>query len=126
MNRTKPCTPLIRKGRLDKAKQFGATAELIEVDDALVDAYVTNCVHAGIAAADVLCCARLGEHAVGQDHHEAVALLRKVDARLAKDLSTLLAMKTSAGYSDVPVTGTKKKQTGRAMARLLDAATQEV
>ena len=50
----------------------------------------------------------------------------KVDASLAKDLSTLLAMKTSAGYSDVPVTGTKKKRAGRAMARLLDAATQEV
>lgn len=64
-SRTKKCTATIRRGRLDKAKQFAETARLIEGNDALIDAYVTNCVHAGIAAADVICCARLGEHAIG-------------------------------------------------------------
>lgn len=35
------------------------------------DAYVTLLVHAGIAAADVICCQRLGEHALGDSHAEA-------------------------------------------------------
>ena len=124
--RTKKCTPTTRKGRFDKAKQFADTARDIEDDNDRVDAYVTNCVHAGIAAADVVCCARLGEHAVGENHQEAADLLTSVDRQLAKDLATLLSMKTAAGYSDVPVSNTKKKQAGRAMARLLEAAAQEV
>jgi hypothetical protein len=41
----------------------------------VADAYVTLLVHAGIAASDVICCARLGEHAQGDNHVEAVALL---------------------------------------------------
>ena len=50
------------------------------VDDGdLADAYVTLCVHAGIAAADVICCTALGKHATGDDHNHAVALLRQVD-----------------------------------------------
>ena len=47
-----------------KAKQFVEAAETVEslADDAndVADAYVTLCVHAGIAAADVICCKRLG------------------------------------------------------------------
>ena len=72
------CSEATRRGRLDKATQFADAAEIIEamVDgDDLDDAYITLCVHAGIAAADVLCCARMGVHAQGDDHTEAVALL---------------------------------------------------
>jgi hypothetical protein len=32
-------------------------------------------VHAGVAAADVICCIALGKHAIGEDHHEARDLL---------------------------------------------------
>jgi len=51
-----------------KADQFYLAAETIATtieDQDIADAYVTLCVQAGIAAADVICCARLGEHAQG-------------------------------------------------------------
>jgi len=64
--RATDCTPSIRAGRLAKAKQFMEAADFIETlaDDAtdVADAYVTLCVHTGIAAADVICCARLDVH----------------------------------------------------------------
>ncbi len=65
---------------MSKAKQFLEAAETVEAlaDDSndVADAYVTLCVHAGIAAADVICCKRLGEHSRGEDHTAAVALAR--------------------------------------------------
>lgn len=91
-----------------------------------MDAYVTECVHAGIAAADVICCSRLGKHAIGENHQEAVDLLAQADRDLAKDLSTLLKMKTSSGYSDLPTSTKRHAQASRAMKRLVDAAMQEV
>lgn len=79
MGRTVRCAPATRQGRLRKARQFADAAEVVAdlADDAddVADAYVTLLVHAGIAAADVLCCARLGEHAMGDNHNDAVALL---------------------------------------------------
>ena len=67
-----------------KARQFSDAATLISElasdDSNLGDAYITLCVHAGIAAADVICCARLGVHASGQDHAAAATLLDKADA----------------------------------------------
>jgi len=88
----------------------------------VADAYITLCVHAGIAAADVICCARLGEHASGEHHGEAVALLGKVDKSLAKDLSVLLAMKTAAGYGAVGSSATDAKRAERSARRLVEAA----
>ena len=70
---------------MKKAEQFFEAAETIRelaTDEAEVaDAYVTLCVHAGIAAADVVCCIELGKHAQGEDHNEAVALLGQVHSR---------------------------------------------
>ena len=123
--RTKQCTATIRKGRLRKALQFANTARGIETDMTLIDAYVTNCIHAGIAAADVICCAQLGEHAVGENHQDAVEHLAKADGELAKDLRALLAMKTAAGYSEVAATEQQRKRARRAMDRLLEVAEQE-
>jgi hypothetical protein len=53
---------------------------------------VTLCVHAGIAAADVLCFAKLGVHHDGDNHDQAIALVAKVDKVAAKNLKLLLAM----------------------------------
>ncbi|MGH2625206.1 MAG: hypothetical protein ACRDHY_00975, partial [Anaerolineales bacterium] len=69
MGSTKRCPPATRAGRLAKAGQFYLAAETIEtiIDDReIADAYVTLCIHAGIAAADAICCAKLGEHAHGE------------------------------------------------------------
>lgn len=124
--RTKRCDPSVRSGRLTKAIEFSEAAQIIDVlaDEAgdVADAYVTLCVHAGIAAADVLCCARLGEHAQGENHNDAVALLERVDHALARHLRTLLDLKTRAGYSHSPVSADATRRAGRAMEALVLAA----
>ena len=69
--RTKPCDARVRRGRLDKANQLMDAADTIrdvaDEDGDVGDAYVTLCVHAGIAAADVLRRARLGTLARDED-----------------------------------------------------------
>ena len=57
--RTRPYDEATTRGRLRKAEQFWDAAESIREladDEAEIgDVYVTLCVHAGIAAADVVC-----------------------------------------------------------------------
>lgn len=124
--RTKLCGTAVTRGRLHKANQFLAAAEmirdLIDDHDDVADAYVTLCIHAGIAASDAICCAALGEHAQGENHDEAVGLLAKVDKDIAKHLRTLLGMKTKAGYSHMPMTVDEFKRAGRAAEALVERA----
>ncbi|SFH25794.1 hypothetical protein [Amycolatopsis regifaucium] len=116
----------VQRGRLGKANQFLEAADTIrelacEHED-VTDAYVTLCVHAGIAASDVICCARLGKHALGESHDEAIGLLAKADNDVAKHLRTLLKLKTKAGYSHTPVTADEFKRAGRAAETLVETA----
>jgi hypothetical protein len=129
-------TPRFRKsdsatveGRLRKAEQFMEGAEtvrdLAEDEHDVGDAYVTLCIHSGIAAADVVCCIALGEHVQGDDHRGAVSHLSKVrpgGEDLGDALRTLLTMKTRAGYSHEHVSAIDRKRAGRAAERLLSAA----
>lgn len=114
------------RGTHGRAKQFLEAAETVEAlaDDSndVADAYVTLCVHAGIAAADVICCKRLGEHSRGEDHTAAVALLGRASETAATNLRDLLRMKTKAGYSAVPTSGTDYERAGRAARALVDEA----
>ena len=126
--RTKPCDDTTAEGRRRKAEQFLDAAEVIRDfadDEAEVgDAFVTLCVHAGIAAADAICCEYLGHHVQGDDHNRAVAELGKVRPRgveLSADLSVLLGMKTSAGYSARPVNADQRKRAWRRAERLVEA-----
>ena len=119
------------EGRLRKAEQFMEGAETIRdlADDErdVGDAYVTLCIHAGIAAADVVCSISLGEYTQGDDHAAAVSHLTKVrpDGRaLGDSLRGLLTMKTRAGYSHEQVSASDRKRAGRAAERLLTAARQ--
>jgi len=108
--RPRPCDREARAGRLRKAEQFADAYNLVrdyagddgELD--VADAAVTLAVHAGIAASDVICCARLGVRAQGDSHDEAKTLLSAAMAGMDKYLATLLAMKTRAGYSADPAT----------------------
>ena len=128
--RTRRCTDAITRGRLEKAEQFGEAAEIIrawtdEGDAALGDAFVTLCVHAGIAAADVVCCTVLGEHARGDEHTEALLLVGRVrpnGRELANALSVLLSAKTRAGYGHQPVPKETRIRAARAMKRLVREA----
>lgn len=120
---TRPCSQATREGRLRKARQFFGSADMIatlaEDDDEVADAYVTLCVHAGIAAADVICCARVGRHSGGENHSKAVALLATVDQAASKHLNVLLDMKARAGYSGMLTSATDQKRAGRAAKALL-------
>ena len=112
--RTRPCPASVRNGRLAKAEQFASAAELIDEpadgDQDLCDAFVTLCVHAGIAAADVICCAKLGRHATGESHDEPKRLVGLVDPGAGQALGTLLGMKTKAGYSALPMSATDRRR----------------
>lgn len=126
MPRTNPCTPEIRAGRLRKAEQFAEAAENVaeladEIDD-VADAYVTLLVHAGIAAADVICCTRLGEHAQGENHNDGVALLRRADDSAARHLEILLRMKTRISYGHTSASHDDQKKAQRAVDALIKAA----
>ncbi|GAA1705944.1 hypothetical protein GCM10009745_62210 [Kribbella yunnanensis] len=110
------------------AEQFHTAAGLIEeftgdpAEDTINNAYVTLCVHAGIASADVICCARLGEYSRGEDHKEAVALLSRVDKSLGTVLARLLALKTPAGYQPRTVSRQHVTTAGRQADQLIAAA----
>jgi hypothetical protein len=123
--RTRPCDPGLIEGRRNKALQFLDAADTVREfadDEADVgDVYVTLCVHAGIAAADVLCCRALGYHVQGENHNEAVAELAKVGDQHSKDLRTLLGMKTRAGYSPGSVNADQRQRAERAAVRLVAA-----
>ncbi|MDD7834556.1 MULTISPECIES: hypothetical protein [Paenarthrobacter] len=88
----------------------------------VADAVVTLCVHAGIAASDAICIAGLGHFSQGQDHNDAVNLLKSVDGNAARQLAALLHMKTRAGYGFDPVTPEQLKRATRAMDALIERA----
>lgn len=126
MARTTPCTSDVRLGRMHKAAEFLDAANLV-ADQAgggagNPDVFVMLCINAGIAAADVICCARLGHHAQGKDHNEAVALLGQADGGSAKHLRVLLSMKTKASYSHAETTAADAKRAGRAADALVETA----
>jgi hypothetical protein len=123
------CDDAVIRGRLRKAEQFLEAAETIRDfadDEAEVgDALVTLCVHAGIAASDVICCKALGHFVQGDDHQQAVAELSKVTPggkQLGKDLRVLLAMKTLASYAAPPVSAEERKRAWRRAESLVEAA----
>lgn len=121
-------TAAAEAGRRDKAEQFARAAEMVDElsDDEhdLIDAVVTLCVHAGIAASDAICMRRLGTYVQSENHTDAVKHLRSADAAAATQLSTLLGMKTKAGYGYDSISGTDAKRAMRAMHALLVAMRQ--
>jgi hypothetical protein len=118
--RTRNCSASIQAGRLRKATEFHDAAVLVEeiAPNAAVDLFVD----AGIAAADVICCARLGAYAAGESHSEAVALLEKAEPGMAKHLRTLLGLKSKVAYTHQPVTAGERTKASRAASHLVEAA----
>lgn len=122
---TRSCPAEVRRGRLVKAEGFVQAADDIELLDdngQLRDAVVTLYVHAGIAASDVICCARLGEHSTGDNHAEAIGLLKAADSVSSRHLAVLLSMKTKAGYSHLGASAADVKKAARAATQLLETA----
>ncbi|UKJ63466.1 hypothetical protein H1Q78_17745 [Cellulosimicrobium cellulans] len=109
-----------------KATQFAAAAhDVLDLADEaadVADAFVTLAVHAGIAAADVVCCVRLGRYSRSENHQDAVALLTAADGDAARHLSSLLRLKTRAGYSPSSVSSQDTVRAERAMDALVELA----
>lgn len=130
---TRPC------GRAEGAARLAIAEQFLDLADAgersLVESpyrgngLATAYVQAGIAACDALCCAELSEHAVGDNHAEAVALLRRVDPggpTFAKDLAALLSLKSKASYGAAPIPNTDVVKARRAAERLTSAARERL
>lgn len=122
-SRARQCDPVVLAGRARKARQFADAFQIVfEFADQpgdVADACATLAVHAGIAAADVICCARLGRHSTSDNHQDALALLSVADPDRAKHLRALLGMKTRAGYSHEALALPDLKKAKRAMEGLL-------
>ena len=127
MTREAPCGPAEARRRARLARTYldvADGADLVESDEGR-NVAAGNAVLAAIAAADALCCLRLGRHARGRDHQEATALLRSTrpdGSALAKDLAAVLRVKDAAHYGTVFVSPTVLRSTLRATTRLVSAA----
>ncbi|ULP48360.1 hypothetical protein [Mycolicibacter virginiensis] len=118
------CDSVVTAGRLSKANEFFDAAEHLgkEMPNAAGDLYVD----AGIAASDVICCVRLGEHSNTGNHSEAVALLKQADSGSERHLNTLLNLKNKAAYMHQDLTVAELKKMNRAAEYLVEAAKQAV
>ena len=128
-SRTRPCSPQDAAQRFDQAKAFATLAELDPESDEgpTRSAAVSNAVLAGIAAADSICCRRLGRHAAGDDHQQALALVEEageVGREARRHLETLLSIKHKAQYEEVDPTVTEARRAIRAMRSILELAAQ--
>jgi hypothetical protein len=126
--RTSPCTRDEARTRHRQADAFLGAAALVLHDDsdaATPGVAAALAVLAGIAASDAACCARLGRRARGQDHREAVALLRTVvpyGEDMATDLGRLLAAKDESHYGVTLVGRTKAERLVNCARRLTEQA----
>jgi indole-3-glycerol phosphate synthase len=129
VTRLRQCDERITAGRLRKAEQFLDAAEAIRdlADDEAEtgDAFVTLCIHAGIAASDAICCRGLGHFVQGDDHNQAIAQLSRASpggGSLSNDLRALLQMKNRAEYGADSVSADQRKRAWRRAENLVEAA----
>lgn len=73
-----------------------------------------------------ICCIRLGERSTSSDHSDTVALLTKVNPRLAQKLATLLGSKTTSHYGETFIGIETLKSCLRAMDQLVERAMVEI
>lgn len=74
-----------------------------------INACIGNCVLAGVAAADALCYARLGERYSGPDHDQAADVLDRVSKEYGSALRVLTRLKTKSQYGDEWLTDSSRK-----------------
>jgi hypothetical protein len=132
IGRTQPCDRGDARTRLEHARSFLDVAALVGTDrDELATSSVSTAlaVLAAIAASDAVCCAVLRRRPRGQDHQQAVALLRTVTPDgpdMARDLERLLAIKDDAHYGLLDISTQRATSALRQARRLLAAAERHV
>jgi hypothetical protein len=108
------------RGRRQVAEKYLEVASLIDSEDgAAINVCVGVAVLAGIAAADAICAAALGERYSGPDHEVAVEVLSRVDAKLGKQLRDLVTMKTTSHYGFGLLTASQRKAALRCATALV-------
>lgn len=84
-----------------KAREFAdAAANSLEAGHNITATSLA--VHAGISAADAVCGARMGQRAAGEDHNQALKLLRQAGrdgAEIEHELRRLPPLETGAEYT---------------------------
>ncbi|WP_204081160.1 hypothetical protein [Mycobacterium riyadhense] len=118
--RTRKSSDAVQAGRLNKATEFHDAATLIE--DHAPNAAVDLFVDAGIAAADVICCSKLGEYSISENYSDAIALLAKAQPDVAKYLRALLNVKSKVACTHQSVSSDDHKKASRAASNLVEAA----
>ncbi|WP_291036430.1 hypothetical protein [Herbiconiux sp.] len=90
------------RARLQEARVYLAMAELAGPGNAAENKVAgSNAILAGIAAADAICGLVLGERSAGDDHAQAINLLKKAihpSTKSATSLKRLLTQKTPVQY----------------------------
>lgn len=123
MQRRRTCNLSEARARHLSSVAFLEAAEQLSSQGCNRDVVVTNAVHAGIAASDVMCCVHLGERSADQDHAAAIRLLASVNSGLGNDLGRLFALKTTAAYEGRTVRAADVTASLRRARKLVDAAT---
>ncbi len=123
-HRTNIGGPAEGRRRLSIAEQYLALAGMLEDDpsDGAINACIGTCVLAGIAAADAICYARLGERYAGPDHDQAADVLDRVDKELGSTLRSLNRLKTKSQYGDEWLTDSTRKSALRNARALVNEA----
>jgi len=124
------CDPGDAQIRMRHSESFLLVAKLVleQPDDSLLTltgVAASLAVLAGIAASDAACCAALRQRSRGQDHEQAVNLVRTVSPggeRMARDLGRLLSLKDNAQYGVVIVSRTQAESAVGWAGRLVENA----
>jgi hypothetical protein len=101
-NRTVALDKVGARARLKEAKLYLSAAELLDSGGAAENKVAgSNAILAGIAAADAICGLVLGERSSGDDHAQAINLLKRAthpSTKAANSLARLLTQKTPVQY----------------------------
>lgn len=121
------CTPAEADARRRLARFLLTAAEstMSATDPAQAQAAAAIAVTSAVAASDAICGRALGRYSRGQDHQQAIALLRTVEpggVALANAYSRVIASKDDAQYSPVVMGVTKAQQVLRSATALVEAA----
>lgn len=111
------------RGRRRIAEKYLQVAELIETEDGTaVNVCVGVAVLAGIAAADAICIAAIGERYAGPDHAAAADLLSQVDPATGKRLRELIDLKPGSHFGFSLLTAADRTKALRAAKALTEEA----
>jgi hypothetical protein len=117
---TRRAQPGEGRGRRQVAEKYLEVASLIDSEDGTaINVCVGVAVLAGIAAADAICAAALGERYSGPDHEAAVDVLSRVDSKLGKQLRDLVTLKTTSHYGFGLLTPSQRKSALRSATALV-------